>query len=265
MGFTVLRPFLVRPESVTVMAEIPEGPPLHFTWRRVNRRVIKAEGPERIAPEWWRTFDGSPMQRTRDYYRVEDEDDGIALGQRAVDEAVETFAEGGARLVQPRRVDEDDLSAFPGQNAENPVPRRLRARGGDRHLGTDELIELYLPADDTYTMVVHGWSVPNEPLPFDLYSWEVPLASGGSLSVDSAPTSAEVGQTGTVDISWSGLSSGTTYLGAVSHTGDVGLMGLTLVEQILKQHNASFSLTTNEDQGMTARVTFPRGRQATFS
>lgn len=42
-------------------------------------------------------------------------------------------------------------------------------------------------------------------------------------------------------------------------------MGLTLVEQILKQHNASFSLTANEDQGMTARVTFPRGRQAAFS
>jgi signal transduction histidine kinase len=35
-------------------------------------------------------------------------------------------------------------------------------------------------------------------------------------------------------------------------------MGLTLVEQILKQHNARFSLTANEDQGMTARVVFPR-------
>ena len=35
-------------------------------------------------------------------------------------------------------------------------------------------------------------------------------------------------------------------------------MGLTLVEQILKQHNASFSLTANEDQGMTVRVIFPR-------
>jgi protein ImuB len=56
------------------MAEIPEGPPLRFTWRRVNRRVTKAEGPERIAPEWWRTFDGSPIERTRDYYRIEDED-----------------------------------------------------------------------------------------------------------------------------------------------------------------------------------------------
>ena len=43
-----------RPEPLTVLAEIPEGPPARFTWRHVTRRVIKAEGPERIAPEWWR-------------------------------------------------------------------------------------------------------------------------------------------------------------------------------------------------------------------
>jgi hypothetical protein len=96
--------------------------------------------------------------------------------------------------------------------------------------GTDELIELVLPADDTYTMVVHGWSVPNAPLPYTLHYWAVPLASGGSLNIDSAPTSAVTGVTGTVDLSWSGLAAGTSYLGAVSHTGDAGLMGLTLVE-----------------------------------
>ena len=50
--------------------------------------------------------------------------------------------------------------------------------------------------------------------------------------MDSAPTSASVGVTETIDISWSGLSGGTEYLGAVSHTGDVGLMGLTLVEVV---------------------------------
>jgi hypothetical protein len=94
--------------------------------------------------------------------------------------------------------------------------------------GTDELIELFLPADDTYTMVVHGWSVPNEPLPYTLHYWEVPLASGGSLNLDSAPASATLGSIGTIDVSWSGLASG-SYLGAVSHTGDVGLMGLTLI------------------------------------
>ena len=37
-------------------------------------------------------------------------------------------------------------------------------------------------------------------------------------------------------------------------------MGLTLVDQILKQHNATFSLNANEDQGTTARVTFPRSQ-----
>ncbi|TDG11416.1 S8 family peptidase [Seongchinamella unica] len=95
--------------------------------------------------------------------------------------------------------------------------------------GTDELIELFLPADDTYTMVVHGWSVPSESLPYTLHFWAVPLAPGGSLSVDAAPTSATLGATGTIDVSWSGLTTG-SYMGAVSHTGDAGLMGLTLVE-----------------------------------
>jgi protein ImuB len=99
-----------RPEPLTVLAEIPEGPPARFTWRHVTRRVIKAEGPERITPEWWRSPSpnkgeggdgrrsspggvpvarsvpqsdplpnlppsrGSERARPRDYYRVEDED-----------------------------------------------------------------------------------------------------------------------------------------------------------------------------------------------
>jgi protein ImuB len=72
----------VSPEPVAVLAEIPEGPPAGFTWRRVTRRVVKAEGPERIAPEWWRGLRVSPPSpgksreraRPRDYYRIEDED-----------------------------------------------------------------------------------------------------------------------------------------------------------------------------------------------
>ncbi len=41
---------------------------------------------------------------------------------------------------------------------------------------------------------------------------------------------ATVGSTGTVDYSWSGLSSGTGYLGAISHSDGSGLIGLTLVD-----------------------------------
>ncbi|MEN8239233.1 MAG: S8 family peptidase [Actinomycetota bacterium] len=96
--------------------------------------------------------------------------------------------------------------------------------------GTDELIELFLPANDTYTMAVHGWSIPSEPLPFTLNYWDVPLASGGSLSVDSAPASASVGAVETIDISWTGLTAGESYLGAVSHSDADGIFGLTAVE-----------------------------------
>jgi protein ImuB len=33
--------------------------------------VVKSAGPERLAPEWWRGE--GEGERTRDYYRVEDE------------------------------------------------------------------------------------------------------------------------------------------------------------------------------------------------
>jgi len=65
---------LTKPEPLTVLAEIPEGPPARFTWRRVSRRVVKAEGPERIAPEWWRALASRSKPQPRDYYRIEDED-----------------------------------------------------------------------------------------------------------------------------------------------------------------------------------------------
>ncbi len=67
------------------------------------------------------------------------------------------------------------------------------------------------------------------PLAFDVSSWVVPLDSGGSLAVDSAPTEAVIGTSGTVAISWAGLDPGGSYLGAVSHSDGAGLLGLTLV------------------------------------
>ena len=59
-----------RPEMVEVTAEVPDGPPMQFTWRRVTRIVTRARGPERIAPEWWRT--DARGVAVRDYFVVED-------------------------------------------------------------------------------------------------------------------------------------------------------------------------------------------------
>ena len=36
---------LATPERVDVLAEVPDGPPLRFVWRRVARRVARADGP----------------------------------------------------------------------------------------------------------------------------------------------------------------------------------------------------------------------------
>lgn len=72
-----LRPALLfdPPEPVEAIAELPDGAPTRFVWRRAPRRVVRAEGPERLSPEWWRDLEAGPAAapRTRDYYRVEDD------------------------------------------------------------------------------------------------------------------------------------------------------------------------------------------------
>ena len=64
-----------RPEPIEVVAPVPDDPPVLFRWRGIRHRVTRAEGPERIAQEWWRQpFDTTGPARARDYYRVEDVD-----------------------------------------------------------------------------------------------------------------------------------------------------------------------------------------------
>jgi protein ImuB len=69
-----LRPplLLASPEPIRVVAEVPEGPPASFVWRRVERRIVRAQGPQRVAPEWWDEI-AAKQSGTRDYYRIEDD------------------------------------------------------------------------------------------------------------------------------------------------------------------------------------------------
>ncbi len=79
------------PQPISAIAGVPEDPPASFIWRKVRRQVVCAEGPERIAGEWWRIRepcaqggeDEAPNQARedatskalapiRDYYRLED-------------------------------------------------------------------------------------------------------------------------------------------------------------------------------------------------
>jgi len=71
---------LSRPEPIEAMSLLPDSPPAMFYWRRIPHRVRHADGPERIAPEWWRAGPaagepdpawGEDDAATRDYYRLE--------------------------------------------------------------------------------------------------------------------------------------------------------------------------------------------------
>ncbi len=75
-GHPPLRPLTLfdMPQPIETLAEVPDGPPVRFRWRRLLHEVARAEGPERIAPEWWLTGENAAA---RDYYRIEN-----ARGQR---------------------------------------------------------------------------------------------------------------------------------------------------------------------------------------
>jgi protein ImuB len=68
---------LAPPETVEAMAPVPDDPPIMFRWRRLQHRVRRADGPERVAAEWWCRPDKAALGdpgAIRDYYRVEDEE-----------------------------------------------------------------------------------------------------------------------------------------------------------------------------------------------
>jgi protein ImuB len=62
------------PEPIDAFWVLPDDPPFRFMWRRRRHRVTSADGPERIAEEWWLPEAASDVGALRDYYRVEDEE-----------------------------------------------------------------------------------------------------------------------------------------------------------------------------------------------
>jgi len=62
------------PEPIEAFWLLPDDPPFRFTWRRRRHRVTRADGPERIAEEWWQPTASGDVDAIRDYYRVEDEE-----------------------------------------------------------------------------------------------------------------------------------------------------------------------------------------------
>lgn len=99
-----------------------------------------------------------------------------------------------------------------------------------------EQVDIANPTASVYFVAVHGWQTDGSDANYTLFNWSVPGAAGTGtypISIDSAPASATLGASGTVQISWDVSSdpatSGRKYLGAVSHSDGSSTIGLTLI------------------------------------
>ena len=121
-----------------------------------------------------------------------------------------------------------DADVTPGADIDlcvaNPAGTIIAGSGSDT---SAEEVNLLNPPAGNYTVVVHGWGVAGSS-PFRLHSWLLGLTAAGNMTV-TAPASATIGATGSVGLSFSGLTSGLKYLGSVAYGGTTGLPNPTIV------------------------------------
>jgi subtilisin family serine protease len=121
-----------------------------------------------------------------------------------------------------------DADVAPGADIDLCVFNSAGTLVGSSGGGTSaEQVNLLNPAAGTYTVVVHGWGVPGTS-PFALHTWVLGTASAGNMSV-TAPATASIGVTATIDLAFTGLTPGVKYLGSVAYGGVAGLPNPTIV------------------------------------
>lgn len=91
-----------------------------------------------------------------------------------------------------------------------------------------EEVNLVNPVADTYRVWVHGFATEGPDSNFTLFTWVLGTADAGNMVV-TAPSTATIGGTGTINLSFSGLAPATKYLGSVAYSGDPGLPNPTIV------------------------------------
>jgi hypothetical protein len=70
-----------------------------------------------------------------------------------------------------------------------------------------EQIQLANPTAATYRLFVHGWETDGPDANYTLHSWTLGTADAGNMTV-TGPSTATIGGSGTVNLSWAGLESG---------------------------------------------------------
>jgi hypothetical protein len=121
-----------------------------------------------------------------------------------------------------------DADVNPGTDLDLCVANSVGAIVGSSGSGTSaEEVNLLNPAAGNYTVVVQGWGVVGSS-PFKLHTWLLGSSAAGNMTV-TAPASATTGTSGTIDLTFDGLTAGTKYLGSVAYSGASGMPNPTIV------------------------------------
>ena len=122
-----------------------------------------------------------------------------------------------------------DANTTPGSDLDLVVYNSAGAVVGSSGGSTStEEVNLVNPAAGTYTVLVDGYATPSGGANFTLFNWVLGSTATGNMSV-SAPATATVGGTGAINLSFSGLTVGTKYLGSVAYGGASGMPNPTIV------------------------------------
>jgi hypothetical protein len=121
-----------------------------------------------------------------------------------------------------------DADVNPGSDIDLCVFNSAGTLVGSSGSGTSaEEVNLLNPAAGTYQVVVQGWGVAGSS-PFKLHTWLLDSAVAGNMTV-TAPATATTGGTDAITLNFSGLASGTKYLGSVAYSGVTGMPNPTIV------------------------------------
>lgn len=120
-----------------------------------------------------------------------------------------------------------DANVSPASDLDLYVYRGANLVGSSGGGTSAEEVSFSNPTAATYTVWVHGFDTGN-PSTFTLFAWVLGSTAAGNMTV-TAPASAVLGTTGTITLTFSGLTAGTKYLGSVAYDGATGMPNPTIV------------------------------------
>jgi len=154
------------------------------------------------------------------------------------DDPTDTFAPGGPGTIgfpvtiisgtTYARFSLFDTNVTPASDLDLYVINSAGTIVGASASGTsNEEVNLLSPAAGNYTVWVHGFGVTGT-ANFTLFQWLLGSAAAGNMAV-TAPAAATQGATGAINLTFSGLTPATKYLGSVAYGGSPGLPNPTIV------------------------------------